>query len=74
MPAELGAVLGQVPALREDVFLSFLPLSHMLERTIGYYLPMAAGARYEVRLSRDALIARPVNDAAHAAVGDWGER
>jgi hypothetical protein len=38
------------------------------------YLPMAAGARYEIRLSRDALIARPVNDAARTAVGDWGQR
>ncbi|MEE8320705.1 MAG: AMP-binding protein, partial [Gammaproteobacteria bacterium] len=28
----------------EDVFLSFLPLSHTLERTVGYYLPMMAGA------------------------------
>jgi long-chain acyl-CoA synthetase len=27
-----------------DTFLSFLPLSHMLERTGGYYLPMMAGA------------------------------
>ena len=37
-------VLERVPAYREDTFLSFLPLSHMLERTCGYYLPMAAGA------------------------------
>ncbi|MEZ5671815.1 MAG: long-chain fatty acid--CoA ligase [Thiotrichaceae bacterium] len=28
----------------EDNFLSFLPLSHMLERTAGYYLPMATGS------------------------------
>lgn len=28
----------------EDHFLSFLPLSHMLERTIGYYFPMLCGS------------------------------
>ena len=27
-----------------DSFLSFLPLSHMLERTAGYYMPMMSGA------------------------------
>jgi len=26
-------------------FLSFLPLSHMYERTVGYYVPMMAGAK-----------------------------
>ncbi len=35
------------------------------------YVPMADGARYEVNLSRDALIARPMNDAARKAVGEW---
>jgi len=32
------------PFWLEDVFLSFLPLSHTLERTDGYYLPMVIGA------------------------------
>jgi hypothetical protein len=35
------------------------------------YVPMADGARYAVNLSRDALIARPDNDAAREAVGKW---
>lgn len=35
------------------------------------YVPMADGARFEITLSRDALIARPVNEAARRAVGDW---
>ena len=35
------------------------------------YVPMADGARFEVTLSRDALIARPANEQARAAVGKW---
>lgn len=31
--------------LPDDSFLSFLPLSHTLERTGGYYLPMMAGSK-----------------------------
>jgi long-chain acyl-CoA synthetase len=38
------AVLATVPVFGRDVFLSFLPLSHTFERTVGYYLPMAVGA------------------------------
>ncbi len=37
--------LKAVEIFPDDYFLSFLPLSHTLERTIGYYLPMMAGAR-----------------------------
>ena len=35
------------------------------------YLPMADGARFEVSLTRTALIARPSNAAAREAIGDW---
>lgn len=38
------------------------------------YVPMADGARFAVSLSRDALIARPANDAARQVVGDWRNR
>jgi len=38
------AIVTAIPAYREDVFLSFLPLSHMLERTAGYYYPMLSGS------------------------------
>ncbi|HTY61886.1 MAG TPA: long-chain fatty acid--CoA ligase [Acidobacteriota bacterium] len=48
----------------EDVFLSFLPLSHTFERTVGYYIPMMAGAcvayvRSIDKLSEDLLEVRP---------------
>ena len=38
------SVLKRVRPSTEDVFLSFLPLSHTFERTAGYYLPIAAGS------------------------------
>ena len=38
------AVLQCVAPTPDDVFLSFLPLSHTLERTAGYYLPIASGS------------------------------
>ena len=50
--------------LRSDIFLSFLPLSHTLERTAGYYLPMMAGAtvayaRSIPQLAEDMAILKP---------------
>ncbi len=38
------AIMAEIPLRDNDIYLSFLPLSHTLERTVGYYQPMAAGA------------------------------
>ena len=56
--------LRSVYITEEDLFLSFLPLSHTLERTIGYYLPMMAGAtvafaRGIPELAEDLLTIKP---------------
>jgi long-chain acyl-CoA synthetase len=58
------AALSRVQAFPSDRFLSFLPLSHTLERTGGYYLPMMAGssvayARSIPQLAEDLQILRP---------------
>ena len=58
------AALQYVPAYPDDLFLSFLPLCHTLERTIGYYLAMMAGstvahARSVALLGEDLLTVRP---------------
>ncbi|MGB5346587.1 MAG: hypothetical protein WBN23_10520 [Woeseia sp.] len=37
------------------------------------YLPMANGARFAITLSRDALLARPSNEAGLRAVARWGD-
>jgi long-chain acyl-CoA synthetase len=37
--------LRSVAIRPRDLFLSFLPLSHTLERTVGYYVPLMAGAQ-----------------------------
>ncbi len=48
----------------DDLFLSFLPLSHTLERTAGYYLPMITGttvafSRGIPQLANDILQLKP---------------
>jgi hypothetical protein len=35
------------------------------------FLPMADGALYEIKVSQSGLLARPLNQAARAAVGSW---
>jgi len=60
--AHAGAVA--VDCYQEDLFLSFLPLSHTLESTGGYFLPMMAGAtvafaRSVNLLAEDLLAVRP---------------
>lgn len=50
--------------LPKDLFLSFLPLSHTLERTAGYYLPIMAGAtvaysRGIPQLADDIMLVKP---------------
>jgi long-chain acyl-CoA synthetase len=56
--------LQGTPIYPDDSFLSFLPLSHALERTVGYYLPMMAGssvayARSIPKLAEDLITIKP---------------
>ena len=62
--ANAQAVLAKVPSYREDLYLSFLPLSHAFERTAGYYVPMMGGstvafARSLQQLAEDLRLVRP---------------
>jgi len=58
------AITGFVPPLPNDIFLSFLPLAHAFERTLGYYLPIIGGstvayARSIETLREDLATVRP---------------
>ncbi|MCM8856648.1 MAG: long-chain fatty acid--CoA ligase [Candidatus Thiodiazotropha sp.] len=48
--------LTVVDCYQQDSFLSFLPLSHTLERTGGYYLPMMAGSSVSFARSIPQLV------------------
>ncbi len=58
------AILDRIPGTKDDVFLSYLPLAHIFERVVGYYVPVMIGAtvvfaRSVERLRQDLLIAKP---------------
>ncbi len=58
------AAVVAVDCYQQDIFLSFLPLSHTLERTAGYYLPVMAGAtvahaRSVLQLAEDLVTVKP---------------
>ena len=62
--ADAHAGLQRIPVYPDDLFLSFLPLSHTFERTVGYYIPIMAGAcvthvRSIDKLPEDLLAVRP---------------
>lgn len=64
MLSNAQAVLRHVQAYPDDLFLSFLPLSHAFERTVGCYLPMMAGScvaytREIAKLAEDIATVRP---------------
>lgn len=59
-----ACLTGVMTTTHDDVFLSFLPLSHTFERTCGYYLTMMAGsitayARSIPQLSEDLQNVKP---------------
>jgi long-chain acyl-CoA synthetase len=62
--ANAFACLQRELVYHDDVFLSILPLSHTFERTVGYYIPMMAGAsvgyiRSIERLAEDFMEIQP---------------
>jgi long-chain acyl-CoA synthetase len=64
MLQNVKSALAVYDVYTDDLFLSFLPLSHMLERTAGYHLTLAAGAtvafaRSIQQLAEDFKAVRP---------------
>lgn len=62
--SNVASILERVRFTRDDHFLSVLPLSHMFERTCGYYVPLAGGAKVSfsrgvTRLAEDLASQKP---------------
>ena len=62
--SNVAACIEGFPAYPDDLFLSFLPLCHTFERTVGYYSPMMGGATVAYArgipvLAEDLLTLRP---------------
>lgn len=62
--ANVAACTAGFPTYPDDLFLSFLPLCHTFERTVGYYAPMMGGATVAYArgipvLAEDLLTLRP---------------
>lgn len=60
----IHAALKLFDIAEDNLFLSFLPLSHTFERTVGYYLPMVCGCtiaynRSIPQLADDLALVRP---------------
>ncbi len=85
--ANVNSILAVMPVSEDDVLLSFLPLSHTFERTVGYYLPIAAGAtvayaRSISQLMEDLATIKPtilvsvprIYERAYAALRETVER
>jgi long-chain acyl-CoA synthetase len=81
---DIQAGLNVIPVYQDDIFLSFLPLSHTLERTVGLYLPLVSGsavafARSVPQLAEDLLAIRPsilisvplIFERIHAQLQRW---
>jgi hypothetical protein len=70
-----------VHALGETADIDLWSLANQHQNLIGWlldtsygsavYLPMSAGARYQISISRTGLVARPINAAAKLAVSRW---
>ncbi|MGH8718614.1 MAG: AMP-dependent synthetase/ligase, partial [Burkholderiales bacterium] len=64
MLSNAHSTLTKLAILPNDIFLSFLPLSHTFERTVGYYLAVMAGipvayARSIAQLAEDLGVIKP---------------